>query len=165
MLTEENAFLVQGSVSSVLVVFAQSAQLRIIPYAIAAVPLIILDLIYGIKAARFLGNRIRFSTALRRTFTKIWTYICWLILATAMSLAFNAQWIEWVVLGTVYSNELASVVGNYLETKGIGLSLVSLIRVAARKGAGKAGIDVTKEEMDEIIQPRDSKGRFTKKKP
>ena len=164
MLTEENAFLVQGSVSSVLVVFAQSAQLRVIPYAIAAVPLIILDLYYGIRAAKHRGNRVRVSTALRRTFTKVWTYICWLILATALSIAFNMQWIEWVVLGTVYTNELASVMGNYLETKGVSLSVVGLLELIFRKGAGKVGIDVSKEELDEVIQPRDSKGRFTKKK-
>ncbi len=164
-MNEESAFIMQGSVSSVLVAFFQSTILRMIPYSIPAVALLALDLVYGIKAAKYRGERARFSTAIRRTFTKMFSYACWIILATAMALAFEVKWVEWFVLGVVYANEFCSIVGNYLETKGLELSIASIIRLAFRKGAEKVGVEVTKEEAEEIIKPkqsRDSKGRFIK---
>ena len=163
---EESAFIVEGSVSSVAIAFLQAAVLRMIPYAIPAVVLIALDLLYGIKAARFRGERARFSTAIRRTLTKSFGYICWIILASTLALAFNQEWLEWFVLGLVYANEFASIIGNYLETKGIVFSIVDAYRWFIKWVSGKAGAEMSDEEAAEIIKPkpeRDAKGRFVKK--
>lgn len=160
---EEQSFILQGSMSSVLVAFFQSAVLRMIPYSVAAVPLIILDLIYGIRAAKYRGERARLTTAVRRSMTKTFSYVCWLILATALALSFELKWIEWAVLGAVYLNELASIVGNYLETKGVKFSYAGFVRLLFKNGAEKVGVEVTDEEAKEIIRPRDNRGRFVKK--
>ena len=50
----------------------------------------------------------------------------------------------------------------YLETKGIHFSYAGFIRLLFKKGAEKAGIEVSDEEAKEIIRPRDSRGRFVK---
>ena len=162
-MSQEQSFILQGGVSSVLVAYFQNVVLRMIPYAVAAVPLIILDLIYGIQAAKYRGERARLSTAVRRSVTKTFSYVCWLILATSLAISFELKWIEWVVLGSVYVNELASIVGNYLETKGIKFSYAGFLRLLFKKGADKVGIEITSEEVKEIIKPRDSHGRFVKK--
>lgn len=154
-MTEETSFVIQGSVSSVVVAFFQTAVLRMIPYATAAIPLIILDLIYGIRAAKFRGERARLSTAVRRSMTKTFSYVCWIILATALSISFEVKWVEWFVLGMVYVNELASIVGNYLETKGLHFSYANFIRLVFKKGAEKVGVDVSDEDANEIIKPKE----------
>ena len=152
-MTEQSSFIVQGSVSSVAVAFLQAAVLRMIPYAVPAVALIALDLLYGVKAAKYRGEDVRFSTAISRTVTKTFSYICWIILASTLSLAFSKEWIEWFVLGLVYVNELVSIFGNYLETKGVRLSLENvykwMLKIVFKKTLHE---EITNEEADELFK-------------
>lgn len=165
---EETALLVEGGVSATLVVFLKTAVLRMIPYAIPAVFLILLDLYYGCRAAKFRGEKVRVSTAVRRTMTKAFSYVCWIILASTLALAFTHDWLEWAVLGLVYANELASIVGNYLETKGITFSFVGFYRWILKVIAGKAGEVMDDAEAEGIIigkdgKARDKRGRYAKR--
>ena len=167
-LEDEMVVAVGSGISATAVAFMQSAVLRMIPYAVPALVIIALDLLYGIKAAKHRKERVRFSTACRRTVSKIVSYICWLILASTLALSFGKDWIEWFVLALVYGNEFASIVGNYLETKGIEFSFVNLYRWVLKIIAGKAGEAMDTAEAEEIIKPkrhavRDPKtGRWTK---
>ena len=166
-MTEESSFVLQGSVSAVSIAFFQEAVLHMIPYAAPSVVLLLIDLLYGIKAAIARKEKVRPSTAVRRTVTKCFSYCCWLILASTMSLAFNQQWIEWFILGLVYVNEFASIIGNYLETKGISFSMLNLYRWMLRVVSGKVGAEMEKDEADAIIhkKPRDPKtGQYVTKK-
>lgn len=168
MMEEESALVMQGSVATTVVVFLQTAVLRMIPYAIPALFLIALDLFYGCRAARYRGEKVRISTAVRRTMTKFFSYICWIILASTLALAFSHDWLEWAVLGLVYTNELASIIGNYLETKGIEFSFVHFYRWILKVIAGKAGEAMDTAEAEGIIigkdgKARDKKGRYTKR--
>lgn len=164
-MTEESSLIVQGGVATVAIAFLQSAVLRMIPYAWVALPLIALDLMYGIRAARFRKERVRLSTALRRSTTKLFTYTCWLILASAVALSFHKEWLEWVILGIVFLNEFLSIIGNYLECKGVDFSVVNLWKLLFRKGAEKVGVEITEEDIDNVVKPRDPKtGRFIKTK-
>jgi len=165
---QETSLILQGGVSATAVAFFQEAVLHMIPYATPAAALLVLDLLYGIRAARFRKEKVRTSTAVRRSITKLFSYVCWLILASTLALAFKVQWLEWGVLGLVYANELASVIGNYLETKDIDFSLVAFLRLLFKKGAGHAGIEVSDDEANEIIkpkepQPRNARGQFVKR--
>ena len=165
-MTEESALVTNGSVSAVAVAFLKTAVLRMIPYSVPALALVILDLLYGIRAAKHRGERARLSTAVRRSTTKVFSYIIWLVLASTLALAFHVNWLEWGVLGLVYVNEMASIVGNYLETKGIELSMIDLYRMIIRKGAEKVGLGVEKEEAEELIKPKNEmpKPKTPKKK-
>jgi hypothetical protein len=167
MVEGESALVVHSGVAAVAVAFFQEAVLRMIPYAVPSFVLLLLDLLYGIKAAKRRGEKVRVSTAVRRSVTKMFSYICWLILASTLAISFHKEWLEWAVLGLVYVNEFASIVGNYLETKGIGFSFVGLYRWILKVIAGKVGEPMEKEDAEDIIvqkvKPRDSKGRFVKR--
>lgn len=169
MVEEESAVLTIGGTSAVFVAFLQEAVLRMIPYTIPAIMLLVLDLFYGCRAARYRDEKVRISTAVRRSVTKLASYVCWLILASTIALAFHKDWLEWSVLGLVYLNELASIIGNYLETKGIEFSFVGFYRWLLKVIAGKAGETMEDFEAGGIIKPkenpRDSKtGRYIKKR-
>ena len=152
-MTEESALIVEGSVSAALVTVLQTAVLRMIPYAIPAVALLALDLIYGVKAAKFRGEKVRASTAIRRTTTKFFSYLCWLILASTLAISFDKNWLEWGVLAVVYANEGLSIIGNYLETKGLSFSIAGVYKGIVKWLSGKVGVDV---EPGEIIKEKEN---------
>ena len=149
---DEMVVAVSSGISATAVAFLQSAVLRMIPYSIPALVIIALDLLYGVRAARHRGERVRFSTACRRTVSKIASYICWLILASTLALSFDKDWIEWFVLALVYGNEFASIVGNYLETKGLKFSIAGVYRWFIKWIAGKAGAEMSDDEANDILK-------------
>ena len=166
---EEGALVMQSSISATAVVFLQEAVLRMIPYSVPALFLIALDLLYGVRAAKYRGEKVRISTTIRRSVTKCFSYVCWIIIASTLALAFKKDILEWVVLGVVYFNEMASIVGNYLQTKGIEFSFVGFYRWLLKVIAGKAGEAMDSAEAEGIIigkegKARDKKGRYTKKR-
>lgn len=144
---EESSLIVEGTVSAALVTLLQTAVLRMIPFAVPAVALLFLDLIYGCRAAKSRGEAVRASTAIRRTATKFFGYLCWLILASTLALSFGRDWLEWGTLALVYANELLSVVGNYLESKGIAFSIVGVYKWFIKLITGKAGLEADPDDI------------------
>jgi hypothetical protein len=166
--TEESALIVEGSVSAALVTLLQTAVLRMIPYAIPGLFLLVLDLLYGIRAAKVRGEKVRASTAIRRSMTKLFSYLCWLILATTVAIAFGRTWLEWGTLALVYGNEGLSIIGNYLESKGLAFSMLAVYRWILKLFAKKVDGEMSDEEAADILKPRDKNGsaiprRYTKK--
>lgn len=151
--TEESALIVEGTVSAALVTILQTAVLRMIPYAIPAFVLLLLDLLYGVLAAKSRGERVRASTAISRTVTKLFKYVCWLILASTLAIAFGRDWLEWGVLAVVYANEGLSIAGNYLESKGLSFSIAGVYKWFIRWVTGKAGVEA---DPDEILKDKDN---------
>lgn len=165
------SILTQGGVSVTALAFFSDSIMRMIPWLIVAVPLILLDLNFGIKAAKYRKETIRFSKAFRGTIGKTAEYLCWIILAATMSLAFSKQWIEWVILGSVIVNELSSIVGNYFESKGMKIVWRNIINAIFKIGGQKVGVDTDgidaasfTESLPKPAQPRNSKGQFVSTK-
>ena len=155
----------QGGVAVTALAFLHNALTNMIPYCICAAPLILLDLTFGIRAARYRKEKVTFSRAFRRTMSKTADYICWIIIAATLALAFEKRWIEWLILGAVMGNEIISIIGNYLETKGITFSWVGFYRWVVRVISGKAGVAMEEAEAADIIKrPRNKKGQFVSKK-
>lgn len=152
---EEGALVLQGSVATVAFAFFREAVLRMVPYAVPGFVLLVLDLLYGVRAAKHRGEKVRLSTAVRRSTTKFFSYVCWLILASTLALSFEMEWLEWAVLGLVYGNELASIIGNYLETKGIEVSWSDFYRWIFKAGAEKIGATIEEAEAEGIIRKKE----------
>lgn len=155
--TEETALIVEGTVSTALVAILQTAVLRMIPYALPGLALLFLDLLYGVRAAKSRGERVRASTAISRTVTKLFKYICWLILASTLAIAFGKDWLEWGTLAVVYANEGLSIIGNYLESKGLSFSIAAVYRWLVKFFAGKIGGEMSDDEAGQIIKQKRKK--------
>lgn len=88
-----------------------------------ALVLLLADLKFGISAAKVRGERIRKSRAVRRTMNKLVDYICWLSIAWFIGHTFSESLhiptLAIIVLAVIYSVELASILDNYFEYKGI----------------------------------------------
>ena len=57
-------------ISAALLLFFQQSFERMLPYLIIAAVVILIDLVFGIRAAKRKGDRIRISRAIRRTIGK-----------------------------------------------------------------------------------------------
>lgn len=170
---------VEGGVVAVTVAVLQKTVLAMIPFALPAIVLILLDLHFGIKASRHRyqkykrpADRVTFSKALRGTMGKFFEFCAWIILASSMTIAFQQEWIQWLTLGLVYVNEIGSVIGNYLCTKDIEFSLLAFLKAVlvfvGRWIGSKFGIVTDDVTFDDVLKParqkRDKNGRFTNKK-
>lgn len=58
------------------------------PWLLLGMVLVLVDLRYGVLAARRRGENIRFSRAWRRTINKMLDYLCWVTVAELMSRTF-----------------------------------------------------------------------------
>lgn len=170
---------VEGGVVAVTVAVLQKTVLTMIPFALPAVVLILMDLHFGIKAAKHRyqkykrpADRVTFSKALRGTVGKFFEFCAWIILASSMSIAFKQDWIQWATLGLVYVNEIGSIIGNYLCTKDIEFSLLAFLKAVlvyvGRWFGSKLGIVTDDVTFDDVLKPakqgRNEKGQFTSKK-
>ena len=138
--------IVQGSVATTAVVFLQESVLNMIPYLFIALFLIIVDLYFGVKAAKKRGEKVRASRAFRRTMGKTMEYVCWVILSSSLSVAFHTVVIEWVVLGIVMGNELLSVLTNFFELHGYKIKGLNIFKIVG----DKAGIDTSEVTVEKI---------------
>ena len=159
--------IMSSGIATTAVVFFREAVISMVPFMIVAIPLIVLDLIFGIKAAKYRGDRVRFSKAFRRTFGKAVEYVAWICFAATATLAFGYKWIEAGVLGAVVINEVASIIGNYFESKGVKLRWGNILNSIIHAFGKKHDLDVEGVDANEftepIPRPRDAKGRFVKK--
>ena len=88
MQSTESAVL-QGGTSVVLTAFLTEILADMLPFLIVAVVVIVVDLVFGIRAARHRDEQVRWSRAFRRTVSKLFEYICWITLSSSLSVAFH----------------------------------------------------------------------------
>lgn len=107
-----------------LVLFFNESLELMIPFAIVTVVLVIVDLYFGWEAARLKyakdakSERVRASTALRRTVNKLVEYTCWVVLASTLAVAFHKDWIHTAMMAIVITNEVISIIDNYFYCHG-----------------------------------------------
>ncbi len=93
------------------------------PWLLLGMGLVLVDLRFGLLAAKARREEIRPSRAWRRTLNKMVDYLCWVTLAEMCSRTFGitigAPVVSIAMLFIIYGIELNSCVNNYLEYKGI----------------------------------------------
>lgn len=150
--------IVQGGVTSMMVVYFNSALNLMLPFFILTFILVAVDLVFGIEASRKRyarehqsDDRVRPSKAIRRTVNKVFEYTCWTILSATLAVTFDAEWINILVMGIVVANEFVSVLDNYLYCHGkkiTGLWTV-IMRVLGKKiDTDLEGLEITDIDDD-----------------
>lgn len=103
---------------------------------IAALVLILVDLRFGIAAARRRGEIVRFSRAIRRTVNKIVDYFCWVLLAGVIGEAFGEPFsiplLPLIILLVIFGCEINSCYSNYFESHGEKVK-VNIFKLFAKK--------------------------------
>ena len=112
MQSTESALL-QGGTSVVMTAFLYEVIADMLPFLIVAVIVILVDLIFGIRAAQHRKEEVRYSRAFRRTVSKMFEYVCWVTLSSSLAVAFKFPALEWIILGAVILNEIVSIASNW----------------------------------------------------
>ena len=121
--------------------------------------LVLVDLRFGILAARTRGETIRSSRAVRRTVNKMMDYLCWVTVAELASRTFGVTiGVPVVSMGTlfvIYAIEFNSCMNNYFEYKGI-KGKFDIWRLFRRRNVSEMIDDATgeAEESEEIKTDR-----------
>lgn len=89
---------------------------------VLALVLVMVDLRWGIRAAKARGEVIRTSRAIRRTINKIVDYTCWILLAGVLGEAFGDPFgvplLPLIVMLVIFGCEINSCFSNYFESRG-----------------------------------------------
>lgn len=129
------------------------------PWLLLGAVLVLVDLRFGILAARTRGETIRSSRAVRRTVNKMMDYLCWVTVAELASRTFGVTiGVPVVSMGTlfvIYAIEFNSCMDNYFEYKGI-KGKFDIWRLIRRRNVSEMIDDATGEagESEEIKTDR-----------
>lgn len=129
------------------------------PWLLLGAVLVLVDLRFGILAARTRGETIRTSRAVRRTVNKMMDYLCWVTVAELASRTFGVTiGVPVVSMGTlfvIYAIEFNSCMNNYFEYKGI-KGKFDIWRLIRRRNVSEIIDDATGEagESEEIKTDR-----------
>ena len=105
-----------------------------VPWLIAMVCVVVVDLFAGVRCAWLMGERIRWSTGVRRTLSKLITYISFVVCAVMINVASNTEFdiAKWSCL-FICAVEGFSVAENILKPHGFDINLVNLIKAIGKK--------------------------------
>ena len=149
----ESAIL-QGGTSMVFVSFLREVFTEMIPFMIVSIVLVFVDLAFGIAAARHRKEQIRWARAFRRTISKIFEYVCWVMLSSSLAVACHYPPLEWMILGLVWAVEILSIGTNWYEVRGRQpwvkrIYNAALSIVGTKYGVDLSDIKIMEEENDE----------------
>lgn len=131
--------LLQGGTSVVMTAFLAEVIADMLPFLVVAVVVILVDLIFGIRAAQHRQEQVRWSRAFRRTVSKMFEYVCWVTLSSSLAVAFHFPALEWIILGAVLLNEVVSIGANWCDLHGISIKGLNLPKIIG----DKVGVDLS----------------------
>lgn len=143
-----SGIIAQGSVSALAITFLNDTLNLMLPFLFAAIVLIIVDLYFGVPAAKLRKEKVTLSRGLRMTLNKISEYVCWVILAATLAVAFSFPALNWIILGFVVGNEIISIVTNWLLLHG--KKITGLEKALVRWLGNKVEVDTSDVEIEDI---------------
>lgn len=148
--------LLQGGTSVVMTAFLYEVIADMLPFLIVAVIVILVDLIFGIRAAQHRKEEVRYSRAFRRTVSKMFEYVCWVTLSSSLAVAFKFPALEWIILGAVILNEVVSIASNWCEVHGIRIKGLNIPKLIGEKvGLDLSEVKITFDDIEDE-QKRDN---------
>lgn len=146
---------VSTGTATALLLFCQNTLAEMLPLLIIAATIIVLDLIFGIKASKKRGDPIRISRAIRRTLGKMVEYFCWCLLASSIGVALRLPALETVIILVVIGIEIISIVQNWYFAKYGKKVKINAAKIAAKTIEAKTGII----GLDEAITVNDNESK------
>lgn len=138
---------VPGSFSTVAMGFIQESIVHMIPWLMVTMAVILCDLAFGIRCSMLMGEKVRFSSAARRTMGKMVTYFAFVVMVCMISVATDVDnKIDIYSCLLVCFIEGCSIMSNLLKPKGYSLDFAKVIGLF-----GKRILKVDKDDMKDII--------------
>ena len=137
-----------GSFAAIAGAFVAESLQNMIPWLIVTCAVILCDLLFGVRKSMLMGDKVRFSRAIRATMGKMVTYFAFVCMVCMISVASHNEYpIDVYSCLLVCFIEGCSIVGNILKPKGININLIGALGMF-----GKKVFKVDKEDVKEIIE-------------
>lgn len=139
---------IQGSFASVATGFVMESLNHMIPWLIVSLVVILTDLAFGVRKSLLMGEKVRFSRAIRATMGKTVTYFSFVCMVCMINVASGLEW-RFDVYSCLFVCfiEGCSIIGNILKPKGLSIDILGAARVFFKKVA-----DVDNEDVKCIIK-------------
>ncbi|MBO4231306.1 MAG: phage holin family protein [Bacteroidales bacterium] len=131
-----------AGMSATILLFFETSLEKMLPYLFISLIVILLDLWFGIQAAKTRKEEVRWSRAIRRTLGKAFEYFCWAVLASSISVATGYDMIQTALMLVVIGIECVSIFQNWLTVKKGKKVTVDLPKVVESVISDKLGADV-----------------------
>ena len=128
--------------SATLLLFFENSLERMIPYFFICAIVIVLDLWFGVQAAKIRKEEVRVSRALRRTLGKCFEYFAWAVLASSLAVATGIEMIQTGLMLLVIGIECISIFQNWLTIKKGKKVTVDVPAIIEAAVSDKIGVDV-----------------------
>lgn len=149
---------IQGGFASVATAFVAESLQHMIPWLIVSLIVILTDLAFGVRKSLLIGEKVRFSRAIRATMGKIVTYFAFVCAVCMINVASGKNWeIDVYACLLVCFIEMSSIIGNILKPKGLAIDVLGATRVFFKKVA-----NVDSEDVKCIV--KEDKGNKPRKK-
>ena len=121
----------------------------IMPWLMVMAAVIVGDLIAGIAKAIKLGEKVRFSRAVRDTLAKSCTYFAWVVMVCWVQVASGGEtpYAEWACMLVVFI-EAASIISNILKWHRYKLDFGKLVAIVLAKK-----LDGSAHEFEGVVKP------------
>lgn len=151
---------VQGGFAAVVSTFVMESLQHMIPWLIVTFFVIVADLAFGVRKSLLIGERVRFSRAVRCTLGKMVTYFAFVVMVCTINVATGKDWnIDVYACLLVCLIEISSIFGNILEPKGLSIDLFGAMYVFFKKVA-----DMDKEDVKCIVKEEGKSKRKRKRR-
>lgn len=139
----------EGGYSIIFATFLSESIGHIIPWMVVAACVILCDLVVGIRKSLMMDEKVRFSSACRRTLGKMVSYFMFVIMVAVIDVAANGGGtIDKYACLLVCFIEGCSIINNILKPKGLAIDLNKLFGKVTEKKFGINMEDVIKEEKE-----------------
>ena len=137
-----------GGFAAIATAFVSESLQNMIPWLIVSCAVILCDLLFGVRKSMLMGEKVRFSRAIRATMGKMVTYFAFVCMVCMTTVACHREYpIDVYSCLLVCFIEGCSIVGNILKPKGVNINVIGALGVF-----GKKVFKVDKEDVRDIIQ-------------
>ena len=117
-----------GGFAAIATAFVAESLQNMIPWLIVSCAVILCDLLFGVRKSMLMGEKVRFSRAIRATMGKMVTYFAFVCMVCMISVASHNEYpIDVYSCLLVCFIEGCSIVGNILKPKGININLIGAL--------------------------------------
>ena len=130
-----NSDAVHGGFAAIVGSIYEQGVEEAVPWLIAMVcVVVVVDLFAGVRCAWLIGERIRWSTGVRRTLSKLITYISFVVCAVMINVASNTEFdiAKWACL-FICAVEGFSVAENIIKPHGYSINLQALAKSIGKR--------------------------------
>lgn len=114
----KDSLLTQGITTGFLSQYLYQTYVAVLPWLFPCIPLIVLVCKYGRAKAKLNGEEVTWGKTIKMAINKVFNYICWIMIACTLSLAFQKNSITFVIMAIVYGLEVLKLILRYVQSIG-----------------------------------------------